>query len=190
MALDPVEIRRIDDLELDQMRIIWNQHYESITSSKKQVTAEGLEGFRTANEGREYLGYFDIRRSAQYLLGFASIETDENRIFVSQMAVFEDVTRKGVGSALLRHLQRMADAEGKYLQLHVQVTNVRMADAEGKYLQLHVQVTNVTAVNFFLEHGFAIKDYSVEEGYVPEDYDASRKEDVIRLVEYRMEWRE
>ncbi len=171
MALDPVEIRRIDDLELDQMRIIWNQHYESITSSKKQVTAEGLEGFRTANEGREYLGYFDIRRSAQYLLGFASIETDENRIFVSQMAVFEDVTRKGVGSALLRHLQRMADAEGKYLQLHV-------------------QVTNVTAVNFFLEHGFAIKDYSVEEGYVPEDYDASRKEDVIRLVEYRMEWRE
>lgn len=169
MSIDTPEIRVIDDMDLDQMCIIWNQHVDTLTTSKLKVTPDGLANFRESHSEKEYLGYFDIRRSAQYLLGFVNVDTEEDNLYIHQIAVFEDVKRSNIGEKLLEHIKKLAIDH---------VNNIRLA----------VQVTNISALNFFLSQGFEIMGYSVETEYRPIDYDPSKIEDLIRLIEYKMEW--
>lgn len=159
------EVRPLDTTEMEQVAIIWNQHFEQITTSKKQVTAESLAGYVDAHPEIEIIGYLDYTRSNQYILGFASIEKQEDSILISQIAVFEDVMHRGIGSGLLEYLKERSRAEGKDLVCYV-------------------QVINVPSLRFFLRHGFEIQRYEVEQEYVPKDFDPNSFEQRLRLVEY------
>jgi len=158
-------IRKIKDDELDQMAIIWNQHHELITTSKRVVDREVLINYRISQPDLEYLGCFN---SNNVLLGFITIWMEKNGIFINQIAVHRTHQRKCIATKLIQF-----------------VINRMRNNPDKTELKLTVMMVNIKALKFFLKLGFEIIDYTIEKEYLPKTQ-LKTTEDYLRLAEYKM----
>ena len=150
------------------MSSIWNDHTDTITTSRLQVTAAGLQTYRDGISSKDYLGIFE--EDTADLLGFANVDFNEDHIYVNQMAIRTDRKRLGIGTQFMKAIKEMA-------------TDQQIG------IKLAVQVVNTPAVNFFFMQGLDIISTMMEQEYVPADFDPSNIDELLRLVEHQMEWR-
>lgn len=99
MDFPQIVIKLVKEKDLNQIKIIWNQHYQFLSSSKQILTKESiLQRFRTRNKGNhDYIGYYinDILR------GFVIIRELEEKFWIKMIAVEKGFQFKGIGTGLI-----------------------------------------------------------------------------------------
>lgn len=86
-------------------------------------------------------------------IGTVDVKEDDNRIFISGLYLFPGFQNKGIGSSILKDLQRKAEAAGKRVELEVLRVNTK---AQQLYQRLGFTMEERDETKFLL-----YKDYGV-----------------------------
>jgi len=155
------------------MARLWNHELvnDLITSSRLQVTPEGLKNYREAHD-KDYFGYFEKHQ----LVGFVNVDFEDDHYYLNQIAVLPQKRRAGIAQQLLQYITKEAQRTGK------------------QTIKLAVQISKLSAIKCFLAFGFEIDSYLIEQDYTPKDLDLATlnmsenvdQQEFLRLVEYNM----
>lgn len=156
-----MDIRRIEDHELDQMEKIWNTYHTVLTTRNLELSAEMLKNYRMNNPESEYYGYFEKNE----LIGFLNIRFQPNLIFLEQIATKNTRLREGIGIKLVHYLE-----------------NLIRIDQNRKKIELTVMIDNLPSLNFFVNEGFRVNSINIMPGFD----DCDNPSENLRLVEYSM----
>jgi len=132
-------IRLILNKDLEQMKEIWNQHHQFLTSTGRIHTTESINNWyeNRHNDFHEYYGYF----IDSVLKGFIIIRNPKNSFWIKMLAVELGFQSQGVGRALLDFVIMKNEKNQKYTEC---------------------LIDNIKALNFLITYGFKIIKYDSE----------------------------
>ena len=132
-------IRLILNKDLEQMKEIWNQHHQFLTSTGRIHTTESINNWyeNRHNDFHEYYGYF----IDSVLKGFIIIRNPKNSFWIKMLAVELGLQSQGVGRALLDFVIMKNEKNQKYTEC---------------------LIDNIKALNFLITYGFKIIKYDSE----------------------------
>ena len=133
--------------------IVWRADYPGIISPEQieymlQTRYDPTVVRREMAEGVRYVGFLD----GGEFLGFASYGPSGNEVKLHKLYVHPDHQRRGLGSALIRHVENAS---------------------HGRTLMLTVNKRNEKAISAYRKNGFAVRDSIVVDignGFVMDDY--------------------
>ncbi len=132
-------IRLIKNKDLEQMKEIWNQHHQFLTSTGRIHTLKSLNNwFENRHiDFHEYYGYY----INSVLLGFIIIRNPKDSLWIKMLAVEIGFQSQGVGRALLNFIITKSEKKQKYTEC---------------------LIDNIKALNFFMTFGFKIVKFDSE----------------------------
>ncbi len=133
---------------------IWRAHYPDIISREQiEYMLEKMSSPEAiAAQVQEKNQRYFLLEDAGELAGYAALEPREPRAYLDKLYIDTARHGKGLGSALLAHIERIV---------------------KPKLLTLRVNRKNIKAINFYMRHGFFITALDVlelEHGYVMDDF--------------------
>ncbi|QEE15567.1 GNAT family N-acetyltransferase [Promethearchaeum syntrophicum] len=126
-------IQLIKDIDLDQMKEIWNQNYCFLSSTGRIHTTETINDWfeNRHTDFHEYYGYF----IDSILVGFIIIRNPKKSLWIKFLAVKISSQSQGVGKALLDFIINNSENKQKFTECFID---------------------NIKALNFFKRYGFKI----------------------------------
>jgi ribosomal protein S18 acetylase RimI-like enzyme len=134
---------------------IWNHYYPPLIGQEQTDYMNAL--FNTEKSIRAQIheqGYrYMLALDGDRIAGYAAVRQEKpGEWYISKFYVDTALHRRGIGSALMRHL---------------------IAECEPRSLSLHVNERNWKSINFYFRHGFIIADTlatDIGNGFVMEDF--------------------
>ncbi len=141
-------IRLIKKKDLEQLKEIWNQHHQFLTSTGRIHTTKSLNDWyeNRHHDFHEYYGYF----IDSVLLGFIIIRNPKDSLWIKMLAVELDSQSQGVGRSLLDFIITKSEKKQKYTECFID---------------------NIKALNFFMTFGFKIVKFDSEYNEYTLQYD-------------------
>lgn len=132
-------IRLIKDYDLEQMKEIWNQHHQFLTSTGRIHTTKSIIKWyeNRHNDFHEYYGYF----IDSVLKGFIIVRNPKNSLWIKMLAVELGFQSQGVGRALLDFVIQKNEKNQKYTEC---------------------LIGNIIGLNFLITYGFKIIKFDSE----------------------------
>ena len=132
-------IRLILYKDLEQMKDIWNQNHQFLTSTGRIHTTESINKWyeHRHNDFHEYYGYF----IDSVLKGFIIIRNPKNSFWIKMLAVELGFQSQGIGKALLDFV---------------------ITKNEKKQKNTECLIGNFKALNFLMTYGFKIVKFDSE----------------------------
>ena len=132
-------IQLILNKDLEQMKEIWNQHHQFLTSTGRIHTTNSIKKWfeNRHDDFHEYYGYF----IDSVLKGFIIVRNPKNSLWIKMLAVDFGSQSQGIGRKLLDFIILKSEKNQKYTEC---------------------LIDNIKALNFLITYGFKIIKYDSE----------------------------